>query len=210
MSACAVPAALRLPAAAALSSRAASGRTLTVRSVATPRRAVAAAPRRAAARHAAAPRATPHHPTRRGPAPAGAFFKDLQKAFGGGGGSDDAAPSPPAPAKAALTEEEAAAALGLAPPYSVVRRTEAYELRVYGSYTAATTPYVQRPDGLQRLAEYCDGANADAAPLAATQPLTMRYDPAPGVRRGAAAAPQLKLRLRALLASRTQRVSCVH
>jgi hypothetical protein len=187
MSSCAVPSALRPPATAALSTRGASGRTLATRAPVPPRRAVAAPPR-AAARHAAPYHTTARLPTRRGPAPAAAFFKDLQKAFGGGGGSDDAAPSsPPAkPAKAALTEEEAAAALGLAPPYSVVRRTEAYELRVYGSYTAATTPYVQRPDGLQRLAEYCDGANADAAPLAATQPLTMRYDPAPGVRCGCA------------------------
>ena len=77
----------------------------------------------------------------------------------------------------------------LTPPYTVVRATASYELRVYGAYTAVNTPYDQRRDeGLQRLAEYCDGANADAAALAATQPLTMRYDPAPGVRAAAGAA----------------------
>ena len=69
-----------------------------------------------------------------------------------------------------------------------MRATAAYELRVYSAYTAANTAYDQRRDeGLQRLAEYCDGANADAVTLAATQPLTMRYDPAPGVRAGAGA-----------------------
>lgn len=94
------------------------------------------------------------------------------------GGGDDASP-PPAPPPA----DDDAPPPWLTPPYTVVRATASYELRVYGAYTAANTAYDQRRDeGLQRLAEYCDGANADEAALAATQPLTMRYDPAPGVR----------------------------
>ena len=109
---------------------------------------------------------------KRGPPPAGAFFRGL---FPGGGG-DDAAP-PPAPPDEDLPPP------WLTPPYAVVRATPGYELRVYSAYTAANTAYDQRRDeGLQRLAEYCDGANGDAVQLAATQPLTMRYDPAPGVR----------------------------
>jgi hypothetical protein len=94
------------------------------------------------------------------------------------GSGDDASPPPSQP-----PPDEDAPPPWLTPPYTVVRATAVYELRVYGAYTAANTPYNQRRDeGLQRLAEYCDGANADEAALAATQPLTMRYDPAPGVR----------------------------
>lgn len=129
----------------------------------------------------AAPRAIPSAHFARGPRPARAFFKGL---FPGGGNEEPAAPPPPPRPPA----DEDAPPPWLTPPYTVVRATASYELRVYGAYTAVNTPYDQRRDeGLQRLAEYCDGANADAVTLAATQPLTMRYDPAPGVRAGAGA-----------------------
>jgi hypothetical protein len=112
-------------------------------------------------------------PRVRGPRPSGAFLRGL---FPGSG--DDASPPPSQP-----PPDDDAPPPWLTPPYTVVRATAVYELRVYGAYTASNTPYDQRRDeGLQRLAEYCDGANADEAALAATQPLTMRYDPAPGVR----------------------------
>lgn len=65
----------------------------------------------------------------------------------------------------------------LTPPFTSVKRTPAYELRVYGAYTAATTEYNTRPEGLGRVSEYFDGGNAEKVLLAPTQPLVTRYQP---------------------------------
>jgi len=86
-----------------------------------------------------------------------AFLRDL---FGGG----------QAPA-----EEEPSSASS--PPFSTVQSTPRYELRVYGAFTAACAPYQTRPEGLQRLTEYLEGANAAQARLPATQPVITRYVP---------------------------------
>lgn len=68
----------------------------------------------------------------------------------------------------------------LSPPFTLVKRTPAYELRLYKSYTVAAVAYDTRPEGLARLAAYFDGSNAAEARIPATSPLTMRYAPAPG------------------------------
>jgi hypothetical protein len=170
-----------------------------------------AAPPRAT--RGAAPRPPPRHVARLAPAPAATragrgpaapagLFRGL---FGGG----EASPPPPPP-----PADEDAVPPWLSAPYTVVRTTASYELRVYGSYTAARTPYEARPEGLARLAEYCDGANEEAAPLAGTQPLTMRYDPTPKARpradrrSRAAAAPLRRASLALRFFTCVRRVRC--
>ena len=141
-----------------------------------------AAPQRSAGRRcAASPRpalstciVTRAPPRLRGPRPSGAFLRGL---FPGSG--DDASPPPSQP-----PPDEDAPPPWLTPPYTVVRATAVYELRVYGAYTAANTPYNQRRDeGLQRLAEYCDGANADEAALAALNREPRSRSPCATIRR---------------------------
>lgn len=63
------------------------------------------------------------------------------------------------------------------PPYQTVRKREAYELRVYGAFAVARAEYETRPEGIETLARYFDGGNAEETKLPPTQPLTMRYEP---------------------------------
>ena len=64
-------------------------------------------------------------------------------------------------------------------PFELLRTAPGYELRVYGAYAVASTSYNTRPEGLERLARYFDGANAAGARLPPTQPLITRYEPQP-------------------------------
>ncbi|CAL52813.1 SOUL haem-binding protein [Ostreococcus tauri] len=62
-------------------------------------------------------------------------------------------------------------------PYDVVNggSEDGYELRVYGAYYVAATPYENREEGLATLMEYMEGGNAERAMYPPTQPLTTRY-----------------------------------
>lgn len=62
-------------------------------------------------------------------------------------------------------------------PYDVVNSggRDPYELRVYGAYYVAATPYENRERGLAKLMEYIEGENAERAMYPPTQPLTTRY-----------------------------------
>jgi len=63
-------------------------------------------------------------------------------------------------------------------PYEVLQSRPGYELRLYGAYVVACTPYETRPEGLAVLSDYLAAAgNAGGATLPATQPLVTRYEP---------------------------------
>lgn len=65
-------------------------------------------------------------------------------------------------------------------PYDVVnqqtKKSDGYELRVYGAYYVAATPYENRERGLTTLLEYLEGGNEEGAMYPPTQPLTTRYN----------------------------------
>jgi hypothetical protein len=67
------------------------------------------------------------------------------------------------------------------PPYTLVARTPAYDLRLYSPHWVISTPYTRRDEGFERLGSYGAGANADGwrAPVAA-QPVVMRFSSRPG------------------------------
>jgi hypothetical protein len=90
-----------------------------------------------------------------------AFLRDLL----GGGGSKSGDGSAPESASNSVS-----------PPYTVLRRSSGYELRVYAAYVAVRTAYSTRGDGLQRLAEYLDGrGSVEGVRCVATTPVFTFY-----------------------------------
>lgn len=63
------------------------------------------------------------------------------------------------------------------PPYSVLRRGDGYDLRLYAPYAVVETDYTRRDAGFEALGAYKDGANADGARFGVTQPVLMAHHP---------------------------------
>ena len=61
------------------------------------------------------------------------------------------------------------------PPYTVVAKTPAYDLRLYSAHAVARTPYMRRDEGFERLGTYLAGANAAGARFADAQPVVMAH-----------------------------------
>ena len=62
--------------------------------------------------------------------------------------------------------------------HRLVKKTEHYEIRLYGVYTFINTPYERRDEGYLVLGAYMDGQNSESAKMNQTQPVVMRYEPA--------------------------------
>lgn len=63
------------------------------------------------------------------------------------------------------------------PPYTVVRRSGSYTLRLYDVYPVVCMDYARREEGYAALGSYFDGGNVDGVRFAYTQPVVMRYNP---------------------------------
>jgi hypothetical protein len=85
-----------------------------------------------------------------------------------------------APTTTVLASASAADA-SVFPPYTLVARTPAYDLRLYTPHWVISTPYTRRDEGFERLGSYGAGANAAAAVApAAAQPVVMWFSGRPG------------------------------
>eukprot|EP00195_Chlamydomonas_chlamydogama_P015575 CAMPEP_0202901682 /NCGR_PEP_ID=MMETSP1392-20130828/14398_1 /ASSEMBLY_ACC=CAM_ASM_000868 /TAXON_ID=225041 /ORGANISM="Chlamydomonas chlamydogama, Strain SAG 11-48b" /LENGTH=190 /DNA_ID=CAMNT_0049588285 /DNA_START=287 /DNA_END=859 /DNA_ORIENTATION=+ len=63
------------------------------------------------------------------------------------------------------------------PPYTVVKRADGYDLRLYDVYPVVEMEYARREEGYAALGEYIDGVNAARTRFSYTQPVIMRYEP---------------------------------
>jgi hypothetical protein len=79
------------------------------------------------------------------------------------------------------SDSDAPSTSSVFPPYTLVSRTPAYDLRLYAPHWLISTPYTRRDEGFERLGSYGAGANAagTVAPAAA-QPVVMWFPSRPG------------------------------
>ena len=69
-----------------------------------------------------------------------------------------------------------ASAAAVFPPFTLISRTPAYDLRLYSPHWVISTPYTRRDEGFERLGAYGAGANADAVTAPApAQPVVMWF-----------------------------------
>lgn len=62
------------------------------------------------------------------------------------------------------------------PPFTLIARTPAYDLRLYAPHWVISTPYTRRDEGFERLGSYGAGANAEKAIASvAAQPVIMWF-----------------------------------
>jgi len=62
------------------------------------------------------------------------------------------------------------------PPFTLIARMPAYDLRLYAPHWVISTPYTRRDEGFERLGSYGAGANAaQATSPAAAQPVVMWF-----------------------------------
>ena len=85
-------------------------------------------------------------------------------------------PSPPAAAPASPPSDSSASSSSVFPPYTLLPRSPAYDLRLYTPHWILSTPYTRRDEGFERLGAYGAGANgAGARAPAAAQPVVMWF-----------------------------------
>jgi hypothetical protein len=81
-------------------------------------------------------------------------------------------PSPqPVPAAAGTTDNPEF------PPYQVLQKGTAYDLRFYEVYPVVEMDYQRREEGYLALGSYQDGANSSSSRYGHTQPVVMCYHP---------------------------------
>lgn len=86
-----------------------------------------------------------------------------------------AAPAPPTPAPGTTSDPEF-------PPYKVLSKGSAYDLRFYEVYPVVEMDYSRREEGYLALGGYQDGANSSSSRFGHTQPVVMSYHPDVSVR----------------------------
>ena len=83
---------------------------------------------------------------------------------------------PPLPPPAASPPSTSGDPSSVFPPYALITRTPAYDLRLYSPHWILSTPYTRRDEGFERLGAYGAGANAAGTRAqAAAQPVVMWF-----------------------------------